>query len=60
VAQNRTGRSSAIDGRTTPIRAMASINVKRIEKIFGWIKTVGNLRKTRKRGVERVGFEIFR
>lgn len=27
---------------------------KRVEEIFGWIKTVGNLRKTRHRGLERV------
>jgi hypothetical protein len=29
---------------------------KRVEEIFGWIKTVGNLRKTRHRGTERVGW----
>jgi hypothetical protein len=27
-----------------------------VEEIFGWIKTVGNLRKTRHRGIERVGW----
>jgi IS5 family transposase len=30
-----------------------------IEEIFGWIKTVGGLRKTRYRGLERVGFEAY-
>jgi hypothetical protein len=27
---------------------------KRVEEIFGWMKTLGNLRKTRHRGTERV------
>ena len=27
---------------------------KRVEEIFGWVKTVGGLRKTRHRGVARV------
>jgi hypothetical protein len=27
-----------------------------LEEIFGWIKTVGNLKKTRHRGGERVGW----
>jgi len=29
---------------------------KRIEEIFGWLKTVAGLRKTRHRGVARVGW----
>ncbi|HEX8967278.1 MAG TPA: transposase, partial [Chloroflexota bacterium] len=29
---------------------------RRIEEIFGWIKTVGGFRKTRYRGLERVDF----
>jgi hypothetical protein len=58
VVQNRTGRSSAIDGRTTrhPGYAVSQRLRKRVEEIFGWIKTVGNLRKTRHRGRERVGW----
>jgi transposase len=58
VAQNRAGRSSAIDGRTTrhPGYAVSQRLRKRVEEIFGWIKTVGNLRKTRHRGIERVGW----
>jgi len=58
VAQNRTGRSSAIDGRTTRHAGYASSQRlrKRVEEIFGWMKTVGNLRKTRHRGIERVGW----
>jgi hypothetical protein len=29
---------------------------KRVEEVFGWFKTVGLLRKTRYRGVRRVGW----
>ena len=29
---------------------------KRIEEVFGWIKTVGTLRKTRHRGLETVAW----
>ena len=29
---------------------------KRVEEIFGWLKTIGGLRKTRHRGLERVGW----
>ena len=58
VAQNCTVRKSAIDGRTTrhPGYAISQRLRKRVEEIFGWIKTVGNLRKTRPRGIERVGW----
>ena len=58
VAQNTTHRRSAIDGRT--IRH-AGYDVsqkvrKRVEEIFGWLKTVALFRKTRHRGVRRVGW----
>ena len=57
VAQNRSRRRSAIDGRTT---RHAGYGVsqrirKRIEEAFGWIKTVAGQGKTRFCGVERVG-----
>jgi transposase len=57
IAQN-TARRSAIDGRTTRHPGyQASQRVrKRIEEAFGWIKTVGALRKTRHRGSARVGW----
>ena len=29
---------------------------KRVEEVFGWMKTVALLRKTRHRGVRRVGW----
>jgi transposase len=52
VAQNTTNRRSAIDRRTTrhPGYALSQRARKRIEEPFGWIKTVGGLRKTRHRG----------
>jgi transposase len=58
VAQNCKGRKSAIDGRTTrhPGYAVSQRLRKRVEEIFGWMKTVGNLRKTRHRGLDRVEF----
>jgi len=52
VAQNNTRRRSAIDGRTTrhPGYGASQISRKRIEEPFGWMKTVGVMRKTRHRG----------
>ena len=58
VAQNVSGRSSAIDGRTTRHGGYAiSQRIRKwIEEAFGWIKTVAGQEKTRFRGVGRVGF----
>jgi hypothetical protein len=58
VAQNTNGRRSAIDGRTTRHAGYAVSQAfrKRAEEIFGWVKTVGAMRKTRFRGRERVGW----
>lgn len=57
VAQNTSGRSSAIDGRTTRHAgyAMSQRARKRVEEIFGWMKTVGGFRRTRYRGLDRTG-----
>jgi transposase len=57
VAQNANGRRSAIDGRTTrhPGYALSQRFRKRVEEIFGWMKTVGGFRRTRFRGVDRTG-----
>src|SRR5262249_15950710 len=48
--------NSSIDARTTRHRgyAISQNKRKRIEEIFGWLKTVAGLRKTRHRGVARV------
>ena len=58
VAQHTTNRASAIDGRTTrhPGYAVSQQKRKRVEEIFGWLKTVGLLRKVTLRGVRRVGW----
>ncbi len=59
VAQNlkRPG-GSAIDGRTTRHAGyrISQRKRKRIEEVFGWMKTVGMLRKTRLRGMNKVGW----
>jgi transposase len=59
VAQNiHARRSSAIDGRTTRHAgyAISQIKRKRVEEIFGWMKTVGGMRKLRHRGLHLVGW----
>jgi transposase len=59
VAQNekRPG-GSAIDKRTTRHAGygISQKKRKRIEEVFGWLKTVGMLRKTRHRGLFKVGW----
>jgi hypothetical protein len=54
VAQKK---HSAIDGRTTRHEGykISQQKRKRVEEIFGWMKTVGGLRKLRHRGLELVG-----
>ena len=49
-------QTSTIDQRTTrhPGYAISQRKRKRVEEIFGWVKTVGGLRKTRHRGVALV------
>jgi transposase len=56
VAQNDTNRRSAIDGRTTRHRSYAiSMNKrKQIEEPFGWMKTIGGMRKARHCGRDLV------
>ena len=53
--ENRTHRS-AIDGRTTrhPGYAISLVVRRRIEQVFGWLKTSAGLRKTRFKGRERI------
>lgn len=56
VAQNTSGRRSAIDRRTTRHAGYAASQCirKRIEEAFGWVKTVGGMRKTKLRGLPKV------
>jgi transposase len=59
VTQNLKRRGgSAIDARTTRHAGyqISQRKRKRIEEVFGWMKTVGMLRKTRHRGVFKVGW----
>jgi hypothetical protein len=58
VAQNDSNRRSAIDGRTTRHEgyAVGQRKPKRVEEVFGWMKTVALQRKTRFRGLDRVGW----
>jgi transposase len=56
-----TRRRSWIDGRTKRHAgyAVSQRIRKRVEEIFGWVKTVGNFRKTRYRGVQRTGLWAY-
>lgn len=59
VQQNQSERrSSNLDGRTTrhPGYAMSLQQRKRIERIFGWLKTTALMRKLRHRGKALVGW----
>jgi len=60
VAQNDSNRKSAIDGRTTkhPNYAVSQRIRKRIEEGFGWMKTVGRIRMTMYRGIEKVAWQL--
>ena len=57
IARNAT-RRSAIDGRTTRHAGYdASQRIrKRIEEAFGWMKSVGGMRRPMLRGTDRVGW----
>ena len=62
VSEQANRQVAGLDGRTTKSRAYAvSVRVrKRVEEIFGWMKTVGGLRRTRYRGIERTqGWAYF-
>lgn len=58
VAQNTTGRDSAIDARTTrhPGYAISQWKRKRVEEVFAWLKTIGLLHKVRHKGEGRVNW----
>lgn len=56
VAQNTSGRTSNIDGRTTRHAgyAISQRTRKRIEEAFGWAKTIAGMAKVKVRGLDRV------
>jgi transposase len=58
VAQNDAYRRSAVDARTTRHEgyAVSQRKRKRVEEVFGWMKTVALQRKTRFLGPERTGW----
>jgi transposase len=58
IAQNDTNRHSAVDERTTRHVGyqLSQKKRKRIEEVFGWMKSIGLLRKLRHRGLERVSW----
>jgi IS5 family transposase len=58
VAQNTSGRTSAIDARTTRHvgYAISQRIRKKIEEGFGWIKTIAGQEQTKFRGCERAGW----
>ena len=58
VAQHTTGRRSAIDARTTrhPGYLISQQKRKLVEQGFGWMKTIGGLRKLRHRSGPLVGW----
>jgi transposase len=58
IAQNTAHRASAIDARTTRHEgyAISQRIRKRVEEVFGWMKTVGSLRKLRHRGGPKVSW----
>jgi transposase len=60
VAQHTTNRRSAIDARTTRHRgyAISQRCRKKIEQPFGWMKTVGLLRKLRHRGGRKIDWVV--
>lgn len=61
VAQNTSGRRSAIDGRTTTHRGFAQSQKfrKRVEEIFGWVKAIAGFRRSRFRGLERTQLAAY-
>jgi transposase len=60
IAQNDSGRRSAIDARTTrhPGYAVSQQKRKRTEEPFGWGKTIGGLARPMLRGARRLAFKF--
>ena len=61
VAQNDTKRRSAVDERTTRHGGyqVSQKRRKRIEEVFGWMKSIGLLRKLRHRGMRARGLDVY-
>ena len=53
----RTAEARSIEGpQDTRAYELSQRFRKRVEEVFGWMKTVGLMRKTRHRGTDRVGW----
>jgi len=61
VAQQKGRSVKGLDGRTTrSLGYQTSQRIrKRIEEVFGWCKEIGGLRRTRKRGTDRIGLSTL-
>ena len=61
VAEVKNRSTPGLDGRTTTSRGYETSQRirKRIEEIFGWMKTAGTFRKTRYRGKNKVQSEAY-
>ena len=61
IAQNISGRRSAVDARTTRHvgYAVSQRKRKRIEEPFGWGKTIGGLARPMFRGLKKLGFKFI-
>jgi transposase len=60
IATKKGRTTPGLDGRTTRSAGyqISQRLRKRVEEIFGWMKTVGHLRRTRYRGSPRVGMHV--
>jgi transposase len=56
VSKHGVARKTAVDGRTTrhPGYAISQVIRKRVEEIFGWTKTTGELAQVKLRGIAKV------
>jgi transposase len=61
IAQNTSGRRSAIDGRTTRHAGyeISQQKRKRVEEPFGWGKAIGGLARPMLRGVKKLDFKFI-
>lgn len=61
IAQQKGRSVKGLDGRTTRSLGYHTSQKlrKRIEEVFGWCKEIGGLRRTRKRGTDRVGLSTM-
>jgi transposase len=60
IARNQSGRRSNIDDALAASDgyALSQRARKRIEEVFAWVKTIAGWRKTRHRGLARVGWQF--